>query len=271
MSAKRTTTQTFLLVLLAAVLGLATGLPAQAQTAEQLITLTELAHELSFDIAQSREVLRGRCIESEWCGVYAEELDKALDGADTTLRLGPIALPQIEEMLEIMDAPDRVALFEFYLSPVGKRVVELERASREAPFLEQIAREGETIYQRQSDERIALIEAVDSNSDASATQRSHDKIMVRVVEWLDEKARVSKGEPVAPVDSGLAERHRHPYHQRLSLTYESLSDEELELFVEFLASEAGEYWMSTKRDIRRDAIRATATPILGSLMTRLGN
>lgn len=259
------------MTLLAGVL-LMTGIqPASAQEPEQLIHLTGLAHELAFDISQNREALKGHCLASEWCRIYGDEVARALRDAETTLRLGPLALPVIQEMLEVMDAAQRRDLFAFYASDLGQKIVGFERRSREPAFLAEIAADGAEIYKRQSDERIALIEDVDSITDASAILRSQDRIATNIVGWLTQQAQEKDLTPTDAPKGQAPTVDRHAFHQRLALMFEPLTDEELTEYVDFLRGDAGEYWFSERRDIRRRAVRAAANPILAQLMERLGD
>ena len=250
-------------------LGITTVTPAHAQTAEQLISLTGLAHELAFDISQNREVLKGQCLASEWCRAYGDQVARALEDAETTLRLGPLALPVLEEMLEVMDEAQRRELFAFYVSDLGKKIVELERRSRDNANLAQVAAEGDEIYRRQSDERIALIEDYDSITDSSVIERINDRLAKNIVNWLTQQAQENGLEPAETKNAVPPKRDRHTFHQRLCLMFESLSEEEMTAYVDFLRSDAGEYWFSERRDIRRRAVRAAANPILAQLMERL--
>ncbi len=258
----------------------ATSLQAQpvSRTSESIaafIEATALADQISFDIRDHRQVLRQRCQASPECRPMVADLEAVLAEFVGTVRLGPVAVPRIDEMFEHMGDVEGHELIDFYDSPLGQRLVELEVKGRSPELLAQAVSEGEAAYQRQSDERIAMLEAIDSSADRSATQRKLDGLASNIVEWLEEQARnrgfaeVDQG-LVSAADSELQDRGRHAHHRRLSLTYEPLSDDELQAYVDFLTGDAGEQWAAVTREIRIEAVRATAAPVVKQLVLRLG-
>ena len=248
----------------------ASVVPAEAQPTQELIQLTEFADELAFDIRESRQLIVDLCNASPYCRAYGEQVLAAVEAGGSNLRLGPVAVPRVDELWQQIDETDTAALFEFYRSPAGRQVVELEKASRTPAFLAELDRDGVEIYARQTDDRFALLESIDSMSDRSAVRRQLDGIAKRVVEWVANRAEADKVPQVA-TGAEAPDRSRHDYHQRLAFTYEAMSDEDLQLYVDFLESTAGETWSSVRRETRRAAVRTAAEPILARLVAELGS
>lgn len=243
--------------------------PAEAsEPARRLIEMTALAQEVAFDIQQNRRQIVEQCRASQWCGVHGLEVLEAVEGADQNLQLGSIAVPRVAEIFEHLDLEAVESIIRFYQSPLGRRVVELESAARTRATLDEVADQGEEIYRRQSDERHALLESVDSITDSRAMQRQLDQFAGRIVEWVAKQAESSGASPVQPVESSV-DRSLAVY-QWLSLTYEPLDDQELEAYVEFLDSKGGSNWINARQEVRRAAVREAAKPILAQLIERLG-
>ncbi|MEM9557112.1 MAG: hypothetical protein AAGC60_22835 [Acidobacteriota bacterium] len=236
---------------------------------DRLIALTALGNELAYDLAQSRRFVAADCAARSGCRAYEPEVAAALNEAQTDLRLGPLVRPQVLELLETMGDIERSELFAFYESPFGRRIVELETAGRSPESLDEIATRGEEIYQRQSDERIALFEAIDSMSDASASVRVNARSALRIAEYLERRADEA-GRPHRPAtEPDIDERSRHRFHQRLALTYEPLADEDLEQYVEFLEGSAGESWAAARREIRQRVVSADGERLLDAILGRI--
>ncbi|MEM1182115.1 MAG: hypothetical protein AAGM22_27450 [Acidobacteriota bacterium] len=245
---------------------------ARAETTSEFIELTALADELAFDIRQNRDLMLELCSASEWCRVYGQELIAAIEDSGTTLRLGALAVPMVEEMLELMDPEPKVALFEFYRSDLGRKIVDIEIDSRTDAFLERVELEGAEYYASIADEeeRYMLAESIDSESDRSATARLIHGTAQRVVDFVAQRAR-DRGETAQPVKLELKSRDRHAYHLRLAFTLKDLTTEEGEAFIEFLESDAGQQWSQTKREVRVRAAREASKPIINRLVNELGS
>ncbi|MDA8019740.1 MAG: DUF2059 domain-containing protein [Thermoanaerobaculia bacterium] len=241
---------------------------AASEPARRLIEMTALAHEVAFDIEQNRRQIVEQCRASEWCGVHGLEVLEAVERADQRLQLGSIAIPRVAEIFEHLDLETVQTIVEFYQSPLGRKVVELETAARTQAVLDDVAANGEEIYLRQSDERHALLESVDSISDTRALQRQLDRYAGRVVDWVAEQAQSSGQAPVEPVGT-KGDRYLGVY-QWLCLTYEPLDDQELQAYVDFLDSKGGSNWVNARQEVRRAAAKETARPILQQLIERLG-
>lgn len=241
---------------------------AAQEPAVRLIELTALADEMAFDILQNRQQIVDQCRASQWCGVYGLEVVDAVEKAPKDLQLGGIAIPRVREIFEYLDVGALEVLVSFYRSPLGTKIVELETVSRTPAFLERVRTGGEEIYLRQSDERIALLESVDSISDARAAQRQLDGLARRVVEWVDQQAEARGKTPVQPAEPRM-DRSRHAYFQWLAATFEPLTDEELESYVEFLESKGGENWSNLRREVRSAAVREAVQPIMEGVVARL--
>ncbi|MEM6796116.1 MAG: DUF2059 domain-containing protein [Acidobacteriota bacterium] len=243
--------------------------PATAGSSQDLMQLTALADELAFDVLENRRLLIGLCNSSPLCRAYGEEVLESVEAGGQNLSLGPVAVPLVEELFEQLDETDTEALFDFYRSPLGQRIVEQERAWRTTAALEQVRQNGVGVHNRQSDERIALLEDIDSMGDGSALQRRLDLQARRTVEWVERRAE-RQGKTPQTTGAREPDRSRYLYHQRMAMTYESMSDEDLQLYVDFLGSTGGETWLSAKRDIRTAAVKAAAQKTLERLIGRLG-
>ncbi|MEM8930830.1 MAG: DUF2059 domain-containing protein [Acidobacteriota bacterium] len=255
-----------LLILLAIVVG---AVPATAsEPARRLIELTALADEVAFDIRQNRQQIVDQCRASTWCGVHGREVLEAVEGADQRLQLGAIAVPRVAELFEHLDIETVRPIVEFYQSPLGRKIVEIERAARQPTVLDAVATDGEAILLRQSDERRALLESVDSIADKTAMQRQLDRFAGRVVDWVAKHAEASGATPVQPAEPRM-DRSSYAYFNWLCATYEPLDDEELEAYVAFLDSKGGSNWLNARHEVRRMAVKEAAKPILERLITRL--
>ncbi|MCG8455300.1 MAG: DUF2059 domain-containing protein [Holophagales bacterium] len=245
--------------------------PATAsEPAQRLIELTALADEIAFDIRQNRQQIIDQCRASEWCGVHGLEVLEVVEGADQRLQLGSIAVPRVVEIFEHLDLEAVRSIVEFFQSPLGRKIVDLEQAARTPTVLDAVAADGEAIYVRQSDDRRALLESVDSIADATAMQRQLDQYAGRIVDWVSQRARERGETPVQPAER-LMDRSGHAFFQWLSATYEPLDDEELEAYIAFLDSKGGANWLNTRQEIRRRAVKEAARPILEQLIERLGD
>ncbi|MEM7518698.1 MAG: hypothetical protein AAF368_17465, partial [Planctomycetota bacterium] len=232
---------------------------------------TALADELTFDIQNNRDLMLESCSASSWCRVYGQELIDAIEGSGSTLRLGPLAVEAIDEMLEQLDPEARQALFDFYESDLGRRIVEIEVESRTPAFFERLEAEGAEYYASIADEeeRYNLTETIDSETDRSAVARLLDRTASRVVDFVAQRAR-ERGESEQPVLLEMKPRNRHEYHLRLAFSLRSLPTEDVEAFIEFLESDAGQNWSQTHREIRMRAAKQAATPVMAKLIAELG-
>ena len=237
---------------------------------QELLKLTRMADQLAFDIEENRRLLQIKCATSQRCSVYLEDLAREIRSEGKNLSLGPVVAPLLQELREQLSDEEFEDLLSFYRSDIGRKLVEREAVGRQADFLAQIEQEGAAIYQRQTDERFALLESVDSSADLAPARRLLDGLADRVVSWLEQTAE--KNEKLGPEpQTQVPDRSRHAYHQWLAAVLEPLSDEELEVYVEFLESTPGELWMATSRDIRRRSVREASVPVLNRLTQRLGN
>lgn len=259
-------------LLAASLIGLAgLGLPTAASgDVQELLKLTRVAEQIAFDIEENRRLMQLKCAASERCNVYQKELVSSLESAEKNLSLGPVVVPLIAEMFQHMEPGEPEALLAFYRSDVGRKVVQLEAAGRGAELLEKVKQEGAAIYGRQTDERFALLEGIDSQADFSPARRMLDRLADRVVDWLEKTAEENELQG-APTDVQVPDRSRHAYHQWLAAVFESMSDEDLAVYVEFLESGPGEQWMATHRDLRRRSVETAIAPVLDRLAGRLGD
>ncbi|MEM8998392.1 MAG: DUF2059 domain-containing protein, partial [Acidobacteriota bacterium] len=170
---------------------LAVAPPAAASSASRLIELTALADELTFDLQNNRDLMLEGCSASSWCRVYGQELVKAIEDSGSTLRMGPLAVGAIDEMFEQLGPEERQAIFDFYESDLGRRIVEIEIESRTPAFFERLETEGAAYYSSIADEeeRYSLAETIDSETDRSAVARLLDRTANSVVDFVAQRAR----------------------------------------------------------------------------------
>ncbi|MEM9598852.1 MAG: hypothetical protein AAGD06_31585 [Acidobacteriota bacterium] len=249
-------------------LALTSALPSAAEkgSTNELIALTGLAQELALDIEENRRYLLALCAASPKCLPFGEELATAVKEASQDLRLGPMVRPMVDEMLDVMPEEYHQDLFAFLRSPLGLRVVELERLGRSPENRALLAAEGAEIYSRLTDDRIFLFEDLDSRGDGAAGLRGLDRFALRIVEWLERRADARGLSAATSQAQDAPDRGSHIYYQWLAITYEPMADEELRRYTEFLASQAGEHWSKTRNEIRRHAVREASEPILDRLV-----
>ncbi|MCG8456084.1 MAG: hypothetical protein MI919_07365, partial [Holophagales bacterium] len=108
------------MLIVLAVLAAASPAAAVGEPASR-IELIHRADELAFDIRRNRQQIIDPRRASPWCGAYSEELPAAVAGADSDLRRGPAGAPREQELLPILRAAGKQAVFDVRSDPGSRR------------------------------------------------------------------------------------------------------------------------------------------------------
>jgi hypothetical protein len=172
-----------------------------------------------------------------------------------------------------VDAPALATALAWYESPLGSRIIGLELVALMhdggAEAVEDLEKN------RPSARRIALVKRLDAGWGASETAVDVTVAVVRSLARIfpDALAAVARVSP-AHLESELAkarnrtlEQTRNAYLVSMLLAYRALSDHELEQYVRFVESEAGQWYMSGLNSALLTAIGVAADAAAAELVS----
>jgi hypothetical protein len=175
-----------------------------------------------------------------------------------------------------LDAAKLARVLAWYDSPLGRRITGLELAapvSEDGP--DAIADLDDLDNDRPSPRRLGLIERLDTRGGASETTVDVTMAIVRSLTrafqpGIPAVARLSRGqleEEFARARNRTLERIKYACLVSMFSAYRSLSEQELEQYVQFVESEAGQWYMSVMNSTLLTAVDVAAEATAVELVT----
>jgi len=212
-------------------------------------------------------------------GVTDERFLRAWE-SDVTAAFGAVALnDELVTRLGTLDPLDLAGVAGFLVSPFGVRVAALEHAAQTVPTDQQIAvlAKGQTLYWRISDTRRVQFDELMHLSGMEVSFALLLETLRAAAVSLHMSQRTGDLEvPWEEIDAGVTEQ-LSGMHDRLleatratfAYTYDSLTDDELEAYLQFLRGPSAQRFYGTATLAVGDIIRRTMLSLGRSVAARL--
>jgi hypothetical protein len=177
------------------------------------------------------------------------------------------------EFAQNLDAAKLTAALAWYNSPLGKRIIGLELAALVYNGGSEAVADLES--NRPLPRRLALIQRLDAGGGASETTvdvtvaivRSLTRVFRHALPAVAQLSPAQLEEELMRARNRALERFRDACLVSMLLAYRTLSDHELEPYVQFVESEAGQWYMSVMNSTLLIAVEVAAEAVAAELLT----